>query len=58
MARRTIHIPDNLDQRVVDLGSTEDSYSGIVQEALREFLDDAEEDAVSEDPDEGVVVEE
>jgi predicted transcriptional regulator len=42
MARRSIHIPDDLDDRVVAHSTVEDSYSGIVQEALREFLDEQE----------------
>lgn len=42
MARRTVHIPDDLDKRVREFGSTDDSYSGIVSDALREYLDDRE----------------
>jgi len=36
MARRTIHIPDELDELVLENTTAEDSYSGIVQAALRE----------------------
>lgn len=39
MAKRTVHIPDDLDKEVTEFGSTDDSYSGIVQDALREYLD-------------------
>ena len=39
MAKRTVHMPDELDREVTDFGSTDDSYSGIVQDALREYLD-------------------
>lgn len=42
MARRTVHIPDDLDDRVTEFGTTEDSYSGIVSDALREYLDKRE----------------
>jgi len=40
MARRTVHIPDDLDEKVCELGGVDDSYSGIVQDALREYIDD------------------
>jgi metal-responsive CopG/Arc/MetJ family transcriptional regulator len=40
MARRTVHIPDDLDDEVTNFGSTDDSYSGIVCDALREYLED------------------
>lgn len=40
MARRTVHIPDDLDQRVCRFGDVEDSYSSIVQDALREYIDE------------------
>jgi len=36
MARRTVHIPDDLDEQVLENTSAEDSYSGLVQAALRE----------------------
>ena len=39
MARRTVHIPDDLDERVRAQGETGDSYSGFVQAALRAYLD-------------------
>ncbi|MDQ2053202.1 hypothetical protein [Halobellus sp. H-GB7] len=45
MARRTVHIPDDLDDRVEDYGGLHDSYSGLVQEALREYLDRRENGA-------------
>ena len=38
MAQRTVHIPDDLDRRVVAASTVEDSYSGIVQEALELWL--------------------
>ena len=38
MTKRTVHIPDDLDEQVVDASTVEDSYSGIVQDALREYL--------------------
>ena len=46
MTRRTVHIPDDLDERVLAYGSLGDSYSKIVQEALCEYLDrrESEED--------------
>lgn len=50
MARRTVHIPDNLDDRVEAHGGLNDSYSGIVQEALREYLDAQDRDAAAEPP--------
>jgi len=36
MARRTVHIPDDLDELVLENTTAEDSYSGLVQAALRE----------------------
>lgn len=39
MARRTVHIPDDLDERIQDLGGLDDSYSSIVQVALREWAE-------------------
>lgn len=39
MARRTVHIPDDLDEEVNEFGDTSDSYSGIVTAALREYLE-------------------
>ena len=50
MARRTVHIPDDLDARVEAAGKTGDSYSGFVQDALRAYLDGC--DAVDDDADE------
>lgn len=38
MARRTVYIPDDLDERVLESGSVDDSYSSIVTQALREYL--------------------
>lgn len=40
MARRTVHIPDDLDSAVCEFGGVEDSYSAIVQAALRSHLAD------------------
>jgi Arc/MetJ-type ribon-helix-helix transcriptional regulator len=45
MARRTVHIPDDLDDRVEAYGGLGDSYSGIVQDALREYLSSRDEPA-------------
>lgn len=45
MARRTVHIPDELDDRVQESGTAADSYSSIVQAALREHLDAEEIEA-------------
>ena len=45
MARRTVHIPDDLDERVEAYGGLDDSYSGVVQDALTEFLDRREQHA-------------
>ena len=39
MAKRTVHIPDDLDDRVHQYGGLNDNYSKLVQQALREFLD-------------------
>jgi hypothetical protein len=39
MARRTVHIPDELDELVLENTTAEDSYSGLVQTALREKFD-------------------
>ena len=45
MARRTVHIPDDLDRRVIDHGDTDDSYSSIVQDALRAHLEQGDRSA-------------
>jgi hypothetical protein len=34
-----VHIPDDLDDRVINQTTADDSYSGIVQEALEEWLE-------------------
>ena len=47
MARRTVYIPDELDQRIEGLGGLSDSYSQIVQEALRDWADEQEESEAS-----------
>jgi len=39
MARRTVFVPDDLDQRVQDYGTVDDTYSGLVQDALEEYLE-------------------
>lgn len=39
MARRTVHLPDDLDKRVRESGTIDDSFSAVVQEALRQHLD-------------------
>lgn len=49
MARRTVHIPDDLDERIQELGGLDDSYSKIVQEALREWADRREDEATTPD---------
>ena len=49
MARRSVHIPDKLDERVVEHGGVENSYSGIVQDALREYLEKRESVAQTQD---------
>ncbi len=51
MARKTVYIPDELDARVEQQGTLKDSYSQVVQEALREYLDARDvEDAADETP--------
>lgn len=39
MVRRTVHIPDELDEAVQKHGGLEDSYSKIVQEALNDWVE-------------------
>lgn len=48
MVRRTVHIPDDLDEDVQKHGGLDDSYSKIVQEALRDWVDGREQTAVNE----------
>lgn len=48
MVKRTVHIPDDLDERVSSYGSVRDSYSGIVQDALEEFLEKRDVVAIDE----------
>ena len=47
MARRTVYIPDELDERIENLGELSDSYSQIVQEALQDWADEQEESGAS-----------
>ena len=35
MARRTVHIPDDLDEQVLKNTTADDSYSALVQQAMR-----------------------
>ena len=42
MARRTVHIPDDLDEQVLKNTTADDSYSALVQEALRATFVDGE----------------
>ena len=44
MARKTVYIPDDLNERVAECGDVSDSYSSIVQAALVEYLDRREMD--------------
>lgn len=48
MARRTVHIPDDLDERIKALGGLDDSYSQLVQEALREYADRRETETTTQ----------
>jgi len=50
MVKKTIHVPDELWDRVDEYGSMEDSFSGIVQDALREYLDGREDHDAGPDP--------
>jgi hypothetical protein len=45
MARRTVYIPDDIDDRVTDELEYGDSYSAKVQAALREFYGMSEVEA-------------
>lgn len=42
MTRREVHIPDELDERVLESGSLGESYTGVVRKALREYLEEIE----------------
>lgn len=46
MSRRTVHLPDDLNQRVLDSGTVEDSFSAVVQDALRRHLVIEEKDTL------------
>lgn len=39
MANRSVHIPTELDERVKEHTTVEDSYSSVVQEALELWLE-------------------
>jgi metal-responsive CopG/Arc/MetJ family transcriptional regulator len=43
MVRKTVFIPDDLHRRVEEHGGLGDSYSAIVQDALRDYLDAQDE---------------
>ena len=45
MPRRTVYIPDDIDDRVTDGLEHGDSYSAKVQQALREFYGMSEVEA-------------
>lgn len=39
MAKKTVHIPDELHEQVLEDTDAEDSYSAVVQEALQGYID-------------------